>query len=808
MLSDVFVAARALTRRPSLTLAALATFTLGIGAATAMYAVIDGVLLRPLPFPASDRIVKIWEAHPGAPVTFQRHWLSNLTLDAWAPRATTVAAFGRYSTGEDTVGDERPERITSTAVSAALFDVLGASPQLGRSVEPLDEREGAAPVVVLSHAFWAERFGGSPSALGQSLTINGESHQIVGVMPEDFAFPAPSTRFWRADIVPAAGDGSRVRVLSVIGRLADGATADAAAQEGTSVARAHERPPAATLLFGTGGPVEVLVQPLVAEMTATVRPAMFVAAAGVAVVLLLASANVAHLLLARGVSRQREFAVRAALGAGRRRLAREAMTEGLLLATTGSLMGWLVARALVAGLPALAPRGFPRMESVVLDWRVLAVAVLLSLGSGLIAGLVPAWRASRIGATTLSDGGRGATAAAARRLRRGLLVAETALAALLLVSALLLARSFVRLINVDPGFVASGVLTADIVFPRAMPAGAPSVSRVHEMLDAIRRLPGVTAAGASNMAPMTPSTAIQMIPLAETGPDGQPLMARALAWSVTPGFMEALGLGLRDGRFLQPSDVGASSQAFMVNEAFVRQYWGRERSLVGRRYPGLLHSKGTVAELVGIVGDVLKDGLDRAPEPGVFVAAGTAERYFSGRVVLAVRTAGPPGELAPAIRTIVHSVDAGLAVDRLSTLESRVAESVSTPRFGAVLVAAFAGLALLLAAIGLYGVLSHGVSERRREIGVRAALGASSARLVRMVVAEGLVLVGLGLVVGLGAAVWLTELMEAALFGISALDPWAYAAAPVVLLAVGLVSCALPARRAARVDPVEALRCE
>lgn len=808
MLSDVFAAARALARRPSLTLAALATFTLGIGAATAMYAVIDGVLLRPLPFPASDRIVRIWEAHPGAPVTFQRHWLSNITLDAWTPRATTVAAFGRYSTGEDTVGDERPERITSTAVSAKLFGVLGVSPQLGRSVEPADEREGAAPVVVLSHAFWIERFGGSRSALGRSLTINGEPHEVVGVMPRNFVFPAPSTRFWRADIVPATSDGSRVRVLSVIGRLVEGATAEAAAQEGTTVARAEERPPAATLLFGTGGPVEVLVQPLAAEMTAAVRPAMLMAAAGVAVVLLLASANVAHLLLSRGVSRQREFAVRAALGAGRWRLAREAMTEGLLLAAMGCLMGGLAAGALVAGLPAFAPRGFPRLESVALDWRVLAVAVLLSLVSGLVAGLVPAWRASRVGATTLADGGRGATAAAARRMRQGLLVAETALAALLLVSALLLARSFVRLINVDPGFVASGVLTADIVFPRAMPAGAVSVSRVHQILDVIRALPGVTAAGAGNMAPMTPSTAIQMIPLPETGPDGQPLMARALAWAVTPGFMEALGLDLRDGRFLQPADVGASTQAFLVNEAFVRQYWGSEPSLVGRRYPGLLHSKGTVAELVGIVGDVLKDGLDRAPDPGVFVPAGTAERFFSGRVVLAVRTNGPSSDLAPAVRTIVHRVDAGLAVDRLSTLESRVAESVSTPRFGAVLVGAFAGLALLLAAIGLYGVLSHGVSERRREIGVRAALGASGARLVRMVVAEGLALVGLGLMVGLGVAVWLTGLMEAALFGIAPLDPWTYVVAPAVLLTVGAVSCALPARRAARVDPVEALRCE
>jgi len=809
MLSDLRLAWRGLRSQPALGLAALITFAVGIGATSAMFSVVDGVLLRPLPYPQPDRIVRLWEVHPGAPVTFQQHWLSNVTLEAWQPRAAVVAAFARYGQGTDTVGLENPERVVSAAVSASLFPVLGVKSMLGRFFDPADEMAGASDVVVLSHAYWRTQFGGAPDAIGQSLVVNGRPHTIVGVAPAGFGFPTPATKFWRPDVLPRDDTApGRIRVLSVIARLADGSTVAAVAQEGTTVARAQPRPPAADLIFGKGGAVEVRAQTLAAEMTANVRPALLAATASVLVVLLLASANVANLFLSRGVSRERELAVRAALGAGALRLVRHALAESLLLSVTGGLLGVGLAWSLIRVLPGVAPRGFPRLDSVALDERVLFVTLIVATMAGLLSALLPAWRASRARATALHDGDRRSTGATARRLRGALLVAEAALAVMLLVAAVLVGRSLLRLLQVDPGYQPSGVLTADITFPARANSAAYVMPRVDEILTAIRGLPGVEAAGSGNMGPLVPISALQMLTLRETTPDGQPLTARVLSWSVTPGYMEALGIRLVAGRFLLPADVGASTQAFLVNEEFVRQYWNDGRPVVGRRYPGLLHSKGTVAEVVGVVGSLRKDGLDRPVQPELFVPAGTAKRALSTQVVLAVRTAGPPEDSAAAIRRAVADVDSRLAIDHVSPLSEKVSASVATPRFAAALLAGFAGVALMLAAIGLYGVLSYGVSERRREIGVRAALGASRARLVGMVVREGLTVVLTGLVAGLAGAAALSRLLETALFGVTPLDPWSYLVAPAILLAVALVACLIPARRASCVEPAEALRCE
>ncbi len=801
MLSDLRQAWRGLRTQPGLVLAALATFAVGIGATTAMYSVVDGVLLRPLPYPEPHRIVRLWEEHPGAPVTFQQHWLSNVTLDAWQPRATAIAAFARYGQGTDTVGRENPERVISGTVSASVFQVLRSQPLMGRYLEPSDEIEGAADVVVLSHAYWRTHLGESPDAVGQTLVVNGRSHAIVGVAPPDFAFPGPAVMFWRPDVI-SREDASpgRIRVISVIARLAEGATPGAAAQEGTTVARAQARPPAADLIFGKGGPVEVRAEVLATEMTESVRPALLAATAGVLIVLLLASANVANLFLSRGVSRERELAVRAALGAGVTRLVRQALAESFLLSAVGGMLGVGLAWALIKVFPRFAPRGFPRLDEVTLDARVLAVTVAVAMTAGLLSALAPAWRASRARATALHDGDRRSTGSSARRLRGALLVAEAALAVMLLVGAVLIGRSLVRLLQVDPGYQPSGVLTADIVFPADAGSATHVMPRVDEILAAIRGWPGVVAAGGSNMGPLVPISALQLLTLRETTADGQPIRARALSWAVTPGYMEALGMRLVAGRFLRPSDVGAPTQAFLVNEEFVRQYWNDGRPVV--------HSKGTVAEVVGVVASVLKDGLDRPVQPELFVPAGTAERGLSTQVVVAVRTNGPPEALAPMVRRAVAGVDSRLAVDHLSALSDKVSASVATPRFAASLLAGFAGVALLLAAIGLYGVLSYGVSERRREMGVRAALGASRARIVGMVVREGLTVVLAGLAVGLAGAAALSRFMEAALFGVAPLDPWSYVLAPAILLAVAIAACLIPAQRASRVEPAEALRCE
>ena len=419
MLSDLRLAWRALVARPALAATALATFIVGIGATTAMYSVVDGVLLRPLPFDQPDRIVRIFEVHPGSGSTERRRWMSSVTLDAWLPRTPAVAAIARYSAGIDTVGRERPERLASGAVTASLFAVLGARPLLGRPFSPDDEQEGAHRVVILSYALWQSRFGGEPAAVGQTLVVNGEPHQIVGVMPGTFAFPTRDQAFWRPNVTrPLARDGRQFRVEYAIARLADGVAAEQAAQEGTTIARAQARPMAADLLFGKGGPVQVHAVPLAEEMTATVRPVLLVASAGVAMVLMLACANVANLFLSRGVSRQRELAVRAALGASRGRLMRQAMAEGLLLSVPGGVLGVALAWSLLRIFPAVAPTGFPRLDEVGLHWRVLVVSLAVSLAAGALAALAPAWRAARASATSLHDGDRRSTGAAGGRTAR------------------------------------------------------------------------------------------------------------------------------------------------------------------------------------------------------------------------------------------------------------------------------------------------------------------------------------------------------------------------------------------------------
>ena len=463
-------------------------------------------------------------------------------------------------------------------------------------------------------------------------------------MPESFAFPTRDQLFWRPSVTrPLARDGRQFRVEYAIARLADGVTPEQAAQEGTVIARAQTRPMAADLLFGKGGPVQVHAVPLADEMTASVRPALLVASAGVAMVLLLACANVANLFLSRGVSRQRELAVRAALGASRGRLMRQAMAEGLLLSVTGGVLGVALAWGLLRIFPAVAPAGFPRLDEVRLHWRVLLVSLAVSLAAGALAALAPAWRASRASAASLHDGDRRSTGAAAGRMRGALLIAEAALAVMLLVGAALLGRSLMRLIQVDGGFEPAGVLTAELVFPAGANTAADVMPRVDAVLEAVRALPGVAAAGSGNMGPLSPTSALQAFTLP----------GRRCGWPEGHGAGPVVGRDPRlhgsdrpeaQGRPLPPDLRCGRRDAGVPRERGVRPAVLDRRQAGGRpSVPGLLHSKGSLAEVVGVVGNVLKDGLDRAPQPEIFVPVGTAERTLASQVVLAVRTDGSAG---------------------------------------------------------------------------------------------------------------------------------------------------------------------
>ncbi len=811
MWSDLRSALRMFRQQPAFAVTALLTLALGIGANTAIFSIVYGVLMRPLPYPQPEQLVRLYEEHPGGTSPLGMKWISDITLDAWRS-GKSLSQVAIYSSYIETVGRTEPERWRSGVVSPPLFPMLRVTPVLGRFFDERETVEGVDAVVVLSHRLWRERYSGSADAIGQSLWIDGRAYQIVGVAPAGFSFPHPDVQYWRPYVLPSQVGPSgqqRIRVMQAMARLAEGVTAEQAAAEGTAAARSVPRPPSAFMMFGQGGPVVVHVTGFVDELTRGIRPALIVLSIGVGLVLLIACANVANLFLSRGVVRQRELAVRAALGAGRGRLMRQLLTESLVIAVLGGAFGLLLANGLVQVLPVVAPSGIPRLDNVHLDRLALVFAVVATLATAVLSGALPAIKGSRTGlAGAMGDGDVRSTGSAARRLRGGLLVAEAALAVVLLVGAALLIRSFIRLTSVDAGYSAENVLTAQVIVP-AVPEGIMPPDTAEAILARVRALPGVITAGAANMAPLVPVSAIRMLTLPERTAAGEPIQARATAWTVTTGFAESLGLRLKAGRLFTAADASNPANLVIVNEEFVRLYWSDGRPVVGRRYDGVFGPRGQQTEVVGIVANTLKDGLDRQAEPEIYTLRKPGPQVGLGRSLnLVVRADRNPAARARDIRRVVLDLEPRAAFDEVSPLTAKIAASVAEPRFSASVLAGFAGLAVLLAAIGLYGVLSYGVSERRREMGVRAAMGASRRQLVGLIVREGLGVVLLGLLVGLAGAAALSRLMQGLLFGVTSLDLWVYLAAPAILVLVATLACLIPARRAAAVDPVEALRCE
>jgi len=808
---DIRHTLRWMVKQKGFTAAAALTLALGIGANTAIFSVVWGVLLKPLPYAEPDRLVRVSEEHPGADAPLRGAYFSDITLESWSKSMRTLEGVAAYSDEILTVGREAPERLPGAEVSPSLFPMLRVVPAAGRFFLPEEAAEGAPCVVVLSHGLWRARFGASPAALGRSIVVEGRPCQVIGVAPPGFDFPVPGTALWIPYVInpPQPANQRGIETFSALARLRPGVTPLQAAAEGTAAARAVPRPMVADLLFGKGGPVEVHVRPFVAEMTARVRPALLVLAVGVGLVLLIACANVSNLFLARSLARRRELAVRAALGASRRRLAAQLLTESLVLSLTGGALGLLLAWGLTAALPALAPDDLPRLQEIRLDGRVLAFAGLASLLAGLLSGLMPAWRGLQVGpAPALHEGDHRVTSGAGKGLRGGLLVAEAALAVVLLVGAGLLARSFAQLLHLDGGYDPEHVLTAQLFLPDAGENPERNAEVVDAILERLRALPGVTAASAANMAPLGNSTAIRGFTLPTGGPAGEPALIRATAWTVTPDYGRALGLRVKSGRFLEAGDVAAGTQALVINEELARQYLAEGQPVVGRRWKGVLGPEDRVTEIVGVVANVLKDGPDRPPQPEIYLAASRSTGAAFQQPYLLVRTTGDPLALAPDLRRLVREIEPRAALDDVDRLTGRLSEAVAQPRFAALVTTIFAALALLLAATGLYGVLTYGVSQRRREMGIRGALGATRAALLRLILKEGLALTVTGLVIGLGIAAGVTRLMQSLLFGVTPLDAVAFTAAPLAMLAVAAAACLIPARRAASVDPAEALRSE
>ncbi len=805
---DARYAVRILRKSPWFTAAAVATLALAVGTNTAIFAVAYGVLLRPLPYPEPHRLVRLSEAHFGAVSPLRDAVISDLTFDAWQTRTQALSGMAAYGDRAYSVtGLSDAERVRATEVSPGLFDILNIVPAAGRFFSPHESDNDGS--VVLAFAYWQRAFGGRPDAIGQTVTLDGRPRVIIGIAPRGFSFPDTDRQLYTPLVRPrpAANAADRpVHVFPAIGRLAPGVTPTQAASEGTSVARGlGPRPTAADMLFGQGGPVIVHVRGLVDQQTTGIRPVLLVLSVGVVLLLVLGCANVANLCWSRGVTREREMALRGALGAGRGRLARQVLAESLVLSLAAAGAGIAVTWGLLRAWPLVAPRAFPRVGDVGLTSGAALYLVAASLVMGVLVGATPALQAIRIRPLTGERENAGHPPGHRRaRTRQGLLVLQTALAVVLLVGAALMVRGFDRLVTRDTGYDAALVTTA-----RVSLHGGPDMPQrwqrvATEIVERVAALPSVDAAATASMAPLGDSTHLAGFRLPRDR--DEPVIARALGYIVTPGYADALRLRVHTGRFLQPSDTGTATIPMVVNDEFVRTYLTDGQPVVGRRYPDLL-ARDRVTEIVGVVGNVLRGGFTDVPHAELYTVLGNHGALTMGRVIyLVVRSNTDPGALASQLRPIVHDADPNAPVHNVRSLAAELAASAGESRFAVTVLGTFAVLALALAALGLHAGLMYAVSMRTHELGIRSALGASRKGLVTLVIREAMMLSAMGVVLGLAVAGAGTRLLHGLLFGVEPLDAVSFAAASVLLAIVALATCLIPAWRVATLSPTDVLR--
>jgi putative ABC transport system permease protein len=805
---DIRFGFRTLLRSPPTSAVALLTLALGIGANTAIFSVVNGVLLEPLPYPDPDALVVVLESNPG--LGFPRFSVSPPNFDDWRHQNQVFESMAAISRGRfNLTGGDRPEAVPGEQVTPELFRVLGVQPVLGRGFLPEEGRPGGPRVAVLSHGLWQRRFGSDRAALHRQILIDGESFTVIGVMPPGFELRS-QTQIWLPlpwDFTPDSRGG---HFLSVLARLKPGVSLEKARTEMKAIAaRLEQQYPDSN--HGWTTEVRRLHDALVED----VRPALVLLLAAVAFVLLIACANVANLLLARLAAREREIAVRTALGAGRARLVRQMLTESLVLFFVGGVLGLLLAAWATRVMMALYGEGLPRRQAIALDGRVLLFTLLLSLVTGLVFGLVPALSATSGGLFgALKEGGRAVAGGARGRLLRNLLVVgEVAVALVLLVGAGLLLRSFARLRAVDPGFHPQGVLTAEITLPdQKYEPAERQIAFTRELLDRLRAIPGVQSADTVFPLPLGGNGFVLAFAV-QGRPDtsSQDSSLHANIRLVTPDFFRTLGIRLLQGRAFTSHDDPQSVPVIVVNKTMADRIWPGE-SPIGKRITFGDTQKPDVQwmEVVGVVADIHHRTLDQ--DPGSEVYWPQLQNPVGGQLSIVLKTAGEPTKLAGAVRAAVRAVDSDLPVDRVRPLESVVAEALAGSRFQTVLLGIFAGAALLLAAIGVYGVISYSVAQRTHEIGIRMALGARRPEVLGLVIRQGMALVLAGVGLGLALAVlllaWLSERLAKFIYGGSAFDPLPLIAVPLVLLAVALLANWLPARRATRVDPLVALRSE
>jgi putative ABC transport system permease protein len=804
LIQDLRFAIRSFLRAPRFTVPALLALALGIGATSAIFSVVRGVLLQPLPYDEPERIVSIWEGN--AARNRSRNVVAPANFIAWKERNRSFEFLGMTGPARlNLLLDGQPYEVSGVAASSEVFQALGTQPLLGRTFTAQEDLLDNDGVIVISYEFWQSRLGGRSDVLGFTMTANGRQRTVIGVMPPAFSIEGQRSDFyvtygWTTEALRnAPGRGSS----HGIARLRDGVTVEQAQDEMRTMMLAleQEAPRRNTGWSAVAIPIHELT-------TETIRPSLLVLSGAVLLVLLIACVNVANLLLARSTTRQRELGLRTALGAGRGRLLRQMLTESLLLALLGGLTGLAVAFAFHRGLLSLVANRIPvpRLDQVQLDGPVVGFTMLLALGTGLLFGLVPALLASSSANDALREGGRHGSGPRARRALATLVVAEVALSLVLLTGAGLLIRSFARLQSIDPGFRADGLFTARVSLPGAR-YGTPGQSAAFfvNALDKVRQVPGVQDAAAISFLPLAgPGIATSFYRTDQPTPaNGQQPSAEVRP--VTPNFFKTMGIPQLAGRDFTDADSAGAPLVAAVSEGLVRRFFPGENPLGKRLQVSIGPEDGMNVEIVGVVGDIKFASLDAETRPAVFIPL---PQLSIGLATIVARTTMDPLTLTSGISAAVRSIDPELPLADVRSMQDVVDVTLARPRTISVLITAFAVIALVLAGVGVYGVMAYSVSQRTQEIGVRMALGASVESVFRMVLGQALKLVLIGVAVGLLVAVFMTQLLESLLFETEPLDPATFAVTAVVLVAVATFASYVPARRGTRIAPTEALRAE
>jgi len=799
---DTRYALRTLLRARGFAAVAIATLALGIGANTAIFSVVNGILLRPLPFPRPEQLVKVWSANNAAGNS--KAPVSPLDLDDWRAQRSVIADLGGWfyqprGSGVDLTGQGEPQRLEAAFVTPGFYGTLGVPPIAGRVPRDDEMVRGANDkLVVLSYGFWQRQFGGARAVLGSKLLLGGDPYQVVGIMPPPFNFPSERVEvFIPYSTIPdhAIPRIRAVRVLDVVARVKPGTTIDQARAEMAGITRRL----AAEYREDKNWDAATVVS-LHEAIVGSVRTALLVLLGAVAFVLLMACVNVASLLLARAGSRQQEVAIRAALGAGRGRIVRQLLTESIVLALAGGVLGLGVAWFGTRMLLVLSRGQLPRTLDVAMDGRVLLFSLAVSLLTGLLFGVVPALRISAPALqSTHREGGRGLAGSVSQRLRNALVVAEVALAVVLVVGAGLMTRSFVRILDVNPGFRPERLLVVNFTINTSRHERYQQYYR--DLIDKVRTIPGVLAAGAAKDVPfrgtgervgfLPPGLVVRP---GEDAPSAQML-------NISDGYFKTVGVPLLAGREFLPQERADTPWVAVVNQAFVKQYFP-DRSAIGQF---LQVGNPLRAEIIGIVGDIRQAAIDEPAKPTIYLDNMQNSRV---RTNLVIRTAGEPLAMTRRVEDAIWSLDREQTITSVFTFDDVMSEAVARPRLLTVLLGLFGGLGLLLGSLGIYGVLAYLVSQRQREIGVRIALGAQGRDVLRLVVGRGLVLAVSGVVIGILGAFALTRFMQGVLYGVAATDPVTFVVVALGLLSVAVLASWLPARRAAAVDPAVAIQYE